>query len=89
MIPAAFRLLLLGALLGLPAAVSAAPASKRAITLEDLSRLREVGDPRMSPDGAWVAYTVRTHNLAADERQRDLWIASWDGATSTRLTTTE
>ena len=61
----------------------------RLMTVEDLSRVREVADPRISPDGAWVAYTVRTQDLKADRRQTDLWMTSWDGATTLRLTTTE
>ena len=43
-----------GVLISLPAA-----AAKRPITLDDLSRWREVMDPQRSPEGAWVAYTVR------------------------------
>lgn len=68
-------------------AADAAPA-KRRMAVEDLARFRNVGDPRLSPDGAWVAYTVRSFNLDADRRQTDLWMASWDGATNLRLTTT-
>lgn len=70
-----------------PAAPAATPA-KRLVTLEDLARFKTVTDPRVSPDGAWVAYTVRTQNLEADKRQTDVWMTSWDGATTLRLTTT-
>ena len=37
----------------------AAPqVSRRPITLDDLARLRAVGDPQVSPDGKWIAYTT-------------------------------
>ena len=66
-----------------------ARTAPRLITVEDLARLRDVADPRISPDGAWVAYTVGTQDLKADRQQTDLWMTSWDGATTLRLTTTE
>ena len=71
-----------------PTGSEAEPAQRRLVTLADLSRLREVGDPRVSPDGAWVAYTVTTQDLKADRKQTDLWMTSWDGVTTLRLTTT-
>ncbi len=63
-------------------------AVRRPVAVEDLARIREVEDPRVSPDGSWVAYTVTTQNLAEDLRQSDLWMTSWDGATTLRLTST-
>ena len=94
MIPVILRsaacVLLLGAAIPLAAGAAppAAPAAKRLITLDDLARFRDVTDPRVSPEGGWVAYTVRTQNLEADKRQTDLWMTSWDGVTTLRLTTT-
>ncbi len=58
------------------------------MTLDDLARVRELGDPRLSPDGAWVAYTVATQDLPHDVSQSDLWMTSWDGATTVQLTST-
>jgi len=68
-----------------PAAAEAAPG-RRPITLDDLSRFREVDDPRLSPDGGWVAYVVASHDVEADRPVSHLWLASWDGATSVQLT---
>ena len=68
---------------------SVTAGGRRLITIEDMSQFREVGDPRVSPDGAWVAYTVTNWNVEADLMQSDLWMTSWDGATTLRLTTTE
>jgi dipeptidyl aminopeptidase/acylaminoacyl peptidase len=76
------------ALFLLAASLSAAPAS-RPVRLDDLQRLREVSDPQISPDGAWVAYTVRTANLVKDRNDRSLWMTSWDGRETLRLTSGE
>jgi dipeptidyl aminopeptidase/acylaminoacyl peptidase len=73
---------------GLVAGPAAAQTSKRAITLDDLAKLRSVGDPQVSPDGTWVAYTVGTANAEKDTRDSDLWMVSWDGTASVRLTAT-
>ena len=63
-----------------------AAAAKRPITLEDHSLLREVADPQRSPDGAWVAYTVRSIDVEKDKRDTDIWMARWDGSEEIRLT---
>jgi dipeptidyl aminopeptidase/acylaminoacyl peptidase len=54
----------------------------------DLAALREVRDPRLSPDGAWVAYVVRTSDTKEDRVTGDLWMTSWDGARTVQLTHT-
>jgi Tol biopolymer transport system component len=61
-------------------------AAQRPVETADLLRLRTVSDPQLSPDGAWVAYTVSRADTAADERDRDVWMVSWDGARQVRLT---
>jgi acylaminoacyl-peptidase len=35
------------------------PAAKQAFTAADLVRLRRISDPQVSPDGRWVAFTLR------------------------------
>ena len=56
------------------------------MTLDDLFRLQDVGDPVVSPDGKWVAYTVSTIDATADKRLTDIWMVSWDGTQDVRLT---
>src|SRR5262249_22133416 len=73
-------LVLLGASFG----SSAAQTARRALTLADLSAIKSVGDPRVSPDGRWVVYTVGTVNVEKDTRDTDLWMTSWDGAEQIR-----
>jgi hypothetical protein len=58
-------------------------AEPRPIKLDDLARIADVSDPQVSPEGAWVAYTVRTTNIEKDKRSRDIWMANWtDGRAS-------
>jgi dipeptidyl aminopeptidase/acylaminoacyl peptidase len=69
-------------------ATSQSPGA-RTLTLDDVYRLRDVSSPEISPDGAWVAYTVSTVDTAKDRSDSDLWMTSWDGRRSLRLTTSE
>ena len=64
-------------------------ADKRLLTVDDLFELREVGDPQISPDGNWVAYSVSRLNLKEDKGDSDIWMTSWDGAKTVRLTTSK
>ena len=78
------------AALGILLLSAASPAAdKRLLTLDDLARIRDVSDPQLSPDGAWVAYTVSTTDLAEDRHDRDIWMTSWDGQQSIRLTSSK
>lgn len=76
-------------LVSLSAGTAAGQGGSRKVTLDDLYRLREVGDPEISPDGAWVAYTVSVPDTAKDEADSDVWMTSWDGQRSVRLTTSK
>ena len=46
----------------------------RLITIDDYFQIREVHDPQLSPDGKWVAYTVKTASLKADKNEERLWM---------------
>jgi dipeptidyl aminopeptidase/acylaminoacyl peptidase len=61
-------------------------AERRSVGLDDLARLRHVSDPQLSPDGAWVAYVVSTTDVGEDKNGQDLWMTSWDGKQTLRLT---
>ena len=65
-----------------------AQSSRRPIAVDDLSKMRAVGDPQVSPDGRWVAFTVGTVDAEKDKRDTDIWMVSWDGAEQVRLTST-
>ncbi|MDB4880348.1 MAG: WD40-like beta Propeller containing protein [Gemmatimonadetes bacterium] len=62
-----------------------APA-RRALRAGDLYQLKNVGDPQLSPDGNWVAHTVTTPDSAKDKSDSDVWMSSWDGTASLRVT---
>ncbi len=66
--------------------MTATAQSPRPIRLTDLARFRNVSDPELSPDGAWVAYTVSTVDTAKNRSSSDIWMTSWDGAQTLRLT---
>lgn len=70
-------------------AAQASAAAPRPVTARDLYRLRDVGDPQVSPDGEWVAYTVSRADSARDARDTDLHMVRWDGTRSVRLTSTK
>ena len=59
----------------------------RPITLDDMHRLKTVGDPRCSPDAKWIAYTLSTVDVVGDKRDTDVWMASVDGKENLRVTT--
>jgi dipeptidyl aminopeptidase/acylaminoacyl peptidase len=77
----------LAALLPTQYAGAQAPV-KRPLAPTDIYRLRAVNDPQISPDGAWVAYSVSAVDSAKDKSDSDVWMTSWDGAQTIRLTST-
>jgi dipeptidyl aminopeptidase/acylaminoacyl peptidase len=81
------KFLLFGVVLSfLPAFLPAQTANKRPISIEDVWRMDRVANPQVSPDGAWVAYTLTTIDKEADRRRTSLWMVSWDGTQDVRLT---
>jgi dipeptidyl aminopeptidase/acylaminoacyl peptidase len=64
-------------------------APQRLLSLDDLFRVHDVGDPQLSPDGGWVAYTVRSVDAKADKSQTHLWMTSFDGTKTVQLTSRE
>lgn len=69
-----------------PPATQAAPAAPRLLTLDDLTKFQDVGDPRCSPDGKWVSYTLTTTDAKEDKRDTDVWMVSTDGTQRLRIT---
>ena len=84
--PQVSGLTLVGVLLAATSVAAQTPAPRR-LTLDDIYRFREVSAPEISPDGGWVAYTVGTTDSVKDRTTRDLWMTSWDGRQTLRLTT--
>jgi dipeptidyl aminopeptidase/acylaminoacyl peptidase len=60
--------------------------AKRHLGPDDYYRLREVGDPQISPDGKWIAYTVTTMNRELDRLETQIWTVDWEGTQSLQMT---
>ena len=56
-------------------AATGLPAQRRALTFEDLIAMKVVGDPRLSPDGRRVAYTVTSISLEDNRGTTRVWLA--------------
>ncbi len=63
--------LALGPLIAMSAQTPEAP---RAFSVQDLVRLDRVSDPRLSPDGRSVAYTLRSTDYEANKGVQHLWL---------------
>ena len=61
---------------------SLAIAQRRGVTAEDYFAFEQAGDPRIAPDGKWVAYTVTTIDQKTNRRVSRIWIAALDGTPS-------
>ena len=77
---------LIAMFLGLHGSALAQSPSQRTLTLDDLHTLREIDEPQISPEGKWVAYTVSTVDVNADESNSDIWMSNWEGTTALQLT---
>jgi dipeptidyl aminopeptidase/acylaminoacyl peptidase len=75
-------------LLAAAAPLALGAQARRPLRVDDLYRLRDVRDPQRSPDGQWVAYTVSSADSARDKNDSDVWMTSWDGTRTVRLTST-
>jgi dipeptidyl aminopeptidase/acylaminoacyl peptidase len=67
-------------------AANAAAQTKRHLGPDDFYRMREVGDPQISPDGKWIAYTVTTMNRELDRLETQIWTVDWEGTQSLQMT---
>jgi dipeptidyl aminopeptidase/acylaminoacyl peptidase len=61
--------------------------SRRAINVHDLLSLQRISDPRISPDGSLVTYTVSTPDREANRLARNLWIVPTAGGEPRQVTT--
>jgi dipeptidyl aminopeptidase/acylaminoacyl peptidase len=69
----------------LPVVLTRATQAQRAMTPADTLRLESVSDAQISPDGAWVVYTVST--TEADATRNTLWLARVRGSAATLRST--
>jgi dipeptidyl aminopeptidase/acylaminoacyl peptidase len=72
------------AVLAMPS--GAVESDKRLLAAADLDAFHGVSDATLSPDGKWVAYSVRSTDVARDKLTTDIWMTSWDGSRTVQLT---
>jgi len=60
--------------------------NKRPFTFEDMMQLKRIGEPSVSPDGKWVAFSAVDVNLEANTKTTHLWIVPIAGGEARRLT---
>jgi dipeptidyl aminopeptidase/acylaminoacyl peptidase len=65
---------------------SFAAAQNRTYTIEDLLKVRRVGDPQVSPDGKHVAFTIGDVNFDANRVVTQIYRVSIDGSGLKQLT---
>ena len=61
-------------------------AQKRPFTFEDMMALKRVGEPAVSPDGRWVAFSAVTVDLQQNTRKPHLWVVPLAGGEAKQLT---
>ncbi len=60
--------------------------AKHPFTFEDMMQLKRVGEPTVSPDSKWVAFSAVDVSLDANTKTPHLWIVPVAGGESKRLT---
>lgn len=58
----------------------------RNLAVDDAFMIKHVGDPRISPDNRWVAYTVTETNLEKDKSETRVWMIPRDGGDAIPMT---
>ncbi len=73
--------------IALALSAAAAYAAQQPFGPDDLWAWRSLSDPRIAPDGRWVAYVEAWNDRVADARRANLWLVSADGKERRRVTT--
>jgi len=68
------------------AGVASAQPAKRPLTIDDIQKIRDVRDPRCSPDGKAVAYVVSSIDVKEDKSGSHIWLAGFDGKSDRQIT---
>jgi dipeptidyl aminopeptidase/acylaminoacyl peptidase len=72
---------------GLAAVATAqTPDKTHPLTIHDMLAMDRISDSQVSPDGKWIAFTVRETDLAANRGRTDIWLVGTDGKGLRRLT---
>ncbi len=57
------------------------------LTVRDRFNLVKVGDPQISPDGKWIAFTHETSDFDQDSTESSIWVVQADGSGQPRRLT--
>jgi dipeptidyl aminopeptidase/acylaminoacyl peptidase len=63
-----------------------AAQTRRPLQPDDIFEIKTVGDPRISPDGQWIAYTVTSLDRREDAADTDIYMVPASGGEPIRLT---
>ena len=74
------------ALFLLSLSIAALAQAKRPFTFDDMMQLKRVGEPSVSPDSKWVAFSAVDVSLEANTRTPHLWVVPVAGGEARRLT---
>jgi dipeptidyl aminopeptidase/acylaminoacyl peptidase len=74
---------------GLILVVPVAAALAGVLTIDAFVNMVRCTDPQISPDGAWIAFTVSTPNLDENKNETDIWLVPVKGGSPRRLTASE
>jgi dipeptidyl aminopeptidase/acylaminoacyl peptidase len=66
--------------------LSAASYAQSTYSVNDLINTRRVGDPQLSPDGRWVAFTIGVVDKAANKTLTQIYVVSINGGAPKALT---
>src|SRR4051812_16870790 len=68
------------------ASAAIAFAQKRPFDVNAMMELKRIGDPQISPDNRWVAFTVQSVDVAANKKPQQIWIVPLDGGSPRQIT---
>ncbi len=63
-----------------------AQPARHPLRIEDIQKIRDVRDPRCSPDGKAVAYVVSSIDVKEDKSASHIWLAGFDGKHDRQVT---
>ena len=83
------RLSVLSALFLLASSITTAqqPPAPHPVSVDDLFGVKEAHEPRISPDGQLIAFTVASTSLKEDKPESRIWMVPTAGGDAIPLTT--
>ena len=69
------------------ASAESSDQSSHPFSIHDMLAMDRISDPKVSPDGNWIVFTLRKTDLEADRGRTNLWLIGVDGNNLRQLTT--